>query len=933
MRRLQHCSLLFVLIIFYLFSFVSQTHAVIPINLLSENLSQWFDANSSATPDVNYFGAWVMRPVGEKLYLGLGRDVPDTVNGGGPLFVSFDGSDLTLISQLSEDNVNRMKVAGNKIYIPGHDPNGSWDAGNLYIYDTQTETLDFKRYRYPSMHFVDAAVTDENGHFEFTGLKPTAYQIKVIKPADFVFTTRYVGSNRDKDNNANSSGTDLACTTEYDHWGIQFTTPYTDNSFDAGLRTSAGAAAGTPTMGERDESFYTGEYAMGDLVWHDLDNDGIQDTGEPGVAGVRVELYTQDPYFPCAIHAWGIYVDPDTQEIFYNLGHLQKYGTTTNALNYTIRSQDSGVTWDVIHEQRPDSLIEAMYYARDFTKIGKYFYRSGWGSLFDLSTLTLTAPQYIAYSQDGISWSYDYPGELELVPDEALTIYTTYVSADDAFINFHNKLHQIDSRGHLIYRHIFGSEFISIPLRNVTLGGLFPELTVGYPPPTQRYNSTTTVGDDYLYALGDDQKVYVTTNLRNWAPVADFAPVANGASIISLVYWPERDWVVVSTAGANGSLYAFDHSEAIAEVMVKPEVNSGLTFRDADEPEVDLAMVGGTGEIAGLIQQQETPVATFSATLSTDCVDWRGISGGSDDNKAFISGLDDLECTSLSRLYVAKGKETDELMLCPGVRSLDQVSVECTGGVRAALGESVTVEGGQVTIAEVELPSGRYFAIDGSIDLGAVSYTYYHPQPMHQVKSTVPTAEACTTEAPASTPDLFQINSTPGEVDLFFTPVLQKQDRYFISYGTTPTAEGHGFELVNSSPRVITVNVDGLKLNTTYYFKVRAGNGCQPGDWSNILAVKSSQFFPSYRWSSLPKAVVNTIASRITPSSTQRVNSPDLKVDNEQRTRVELPSTDSEVPSSEQPNIITDNYQTTIQRQGTSFFGKIMNFVTKLFKR
>ena len=29
---------------------------------------------------------------------------------------------------------------------------------------------------------------------------------------------------------------------------------------------------------------------MGDLVWEDLNNNGVQDVGEPGVAGVTVEL-------------------------------------------------------------------------------------------------------------------------------------------------------------------------------------------------------------------------------------------------------------------------------------------------------------------------------------------------------------------------------------------------------------------------------------------------------------------------------------------------------------------------------------------------------------------------------------------------------------------------------------------------------------------
>ena len=35
---------------------------------------------------------------------------------------------------------------------------------------------------------------------------------------------------------------------------------------------------------------YTGDNAVGDLVWHDLDADGVQDAGEPGIAGVEVTV-------------------------------------------------------------------------------------------------------------------------------------------------------------------------------------------------------------------------------------------------------------------------------------------------------------------------------------------------------------------------------------------------------------------------------------------------------------------------------------------------------------------------------------------------------------------------------------------------------------------------------------------------------------------
>ena len=46
------------------------------------------------------------------------------------------------------------------------------------------------------------------------------------------------------------------------------------------------------TVNDSDPSHYFGVNAsLGDFVWEDLDTDGVQDAGEPGIAGIPVELY------------------------------------------------------------------------------------------------------------------------------------------------------------------------------------------------------------------------------------------------------------------------------------------------------------------------------------------------------------------------------------------------------------------------------------------------------------------------------------------------------------------------------------------------------------------------------------------------------------------------------------------------------------------
>lgn len=57
---------------------------------------------------------------------------------------------------------------------------------------------------------------------------------------------------------------------------------------------------------------------LGDRVWNDLDNDGVQDAGEPGIASVRVELWSVDAGAPSALLAT-TFTDPDGLYLFENL--------------------------------------------------------------------------------------------------------------------------------------------------------------------------------------------------------------------------------------------------------------------------------------------------------------------------------------------------------------------------------------------------------------------------------------------------------------------------------------------------------------------------------------------------------------------------------------------------------------------------------------
>ncbi|HEX8923461.1 MAG TPA: fibronectin type III domain-containing protein, partial [Patescibacteria group bacterium] len=96
----------------------------------------------------------------------------------------------------------------------------------------------------------------------------------------------------------------------------------------------------------------------------------------------------------------------------------------------------------------------------------------------------------------------------------------------------------------------------------------------------------------------------------------------------------------------------------------------------------------------------------------------------------------------------------------------------------------------------------------------------------------------CQDPQPLSLPNLFQINTSDTQAKLFFTPI-SNTNQFFISFSENPDAQKYGELVTLGRVGVQSRIVFLLKPDTTYYFKVRGQNGCMPGEWSNVLKIKT----------------------------------------------------------------------------------------------
>ncbi len=116
--------------------------------------------------------------------------------------------------------------------------------------------------------------------------------------------------------------------------------------------------------------------------------------------------------------------------------------------------------------------------------------------------------------------------------------------------------------------------------------------------------------------------------------------------------------------------------------------------------------------------------------------------------------------------------------------------------------------------------------------------TYTLSKPLSQASGNVP-APVCKDQKPQSAPKLLSAVTTgKNQVTLTWSSASGPVTYYLISYGGKPGSSDYGNPNIGGKDTTSYV-VKNLSESQTYYFKVRAGNNCAPGEFSNEIAVKA----------------------------------------------------------------------------------------------
>lgn len=154
------------------------------------------------------------------------------------------------------------------------DGDGSQDAGEPGLAGITVQLWNGAK-----TQLLDSAVTNASGIYSLTAPTPGEYRVRVLLSSGDMFSPKNNAANDQTDSDINTTGTSIGFTDTYTF----ATNLISITSIDAGVikfRTPTPTRTPTPIH-------------LGNLVWRDLNGNGIQDAGEPGAAGVTLQLWNE----------------------------------------------------------------------------------------------------------------------------------------------------------------------------------------------------------------------------------------------------------------------------------------------------------------------------------------------------------------------------------------------------------------------------------------------------------------------------------------------------------------------------------------------------------------------------------------------------------------------------------------------------------------
>ncbi len=176
---------------------------------------------------------------------------------------------------------------------------------------------------------------------------------------------------------------------------------------------------------------------------------------------------------------------------------------------------------------------------------------------------------------------------------------------------------------------------------------------------------------------------------------------------------------------------------------------------------------------------------------------------------------------------------------------------------------------------------------------------------------------SCGDSKPGSAPKLLSAVASTNSVTLTWDKASGSVSYYLVNYSRTAGKFEYGNPNVGGQDAT-SYTVGGLSGGTTYYFKLRAGNGCAPGDYSNEISATPGGGFISTPAVGFAAGVLGAKTDTLSQTPVSEVSG----VETEQRSQTETQINGG-------PQVSRSGFVNFF----TNFLGAIFSFIAKLLGR
>lgn len=137
------------------------------------------------------------------------------------------------------------------------------------------------------------------------------------------------------------------------------------------------------------------------------------------------------------------------------------------------------------------------------------------------------------------------------------------------------------------------------------------------------------------------------------------------------------------------------------------------------------------------------------------------------------------------------------------------------------------------------------------------------------------TAATCGDSASVGAPNLFEVRTTKNSATLFFAPPVMPYSNFYVAFSRKADVWEYGTQYNQGySGGVLQFTVNLLSPNTKYYFKIRSGNGCATGSWSNTMVITTNQRTYYKNLTTAVSQIFKSIVNKPAPTSVPSYSAP-----------------------------------------------------------